>query len=259
MPRHGQGSVTPAMHATAEATTVPALRILTATFAYNEGEKIRRTIEKHGRERPYDLMVMDDGSTDGAVDDLRDKSLIVLRNPMNRGIGAAMKQIFDFALRENYDVIVIQAGNDKDDPREIPRLLEPILAGRADFVQGSRFLVGGRHCNMPRYRVLATRLHPFLFSLAVGRRVTESTNGFRALRTSLLRDSRIGWRQDWLDRYELEPYLLYKAVTLGYRHCEVPVTKTYPAGDVGYTKMRPITDWWSILRPIVYLRLGLKS
>ena len=246
------------MQATAAPTTVPALRILTATFAYNEGEKIRQTVAKHARARSYDLLLMDDGSTDGAVDDVRRDDLIRLRNPMNRGIGAAMKQVFEFALRENYDVIVIQAGNDKDDPREIPRLLEPILAGRADFVQGSRFLAGGQYRNMPRYRVLATRLHPCLFSLLVGKRVTESTNGFRAFRTVLLRDARVLWRQDWLDRYELEPYLLYKAVTLGYRHLEVPVTKTYPARELGYTKMRPITDWWSILRPIVYLRLGLK-
>ena len=89
--------------------------------------------------------------------------------------------------------------------------------------------------------------------------MTESTNGFRAFRTALLRDPRINWRQQWLDRYELEPYLLLKAITLGYRHCEVPVTKIYPPHQLGYTKMRPFVDWWSILRPVVYLGLGLRT
>ena len=89
--------------------------------------------------------------------------------------------------------------------------------------------------------------------------MTESTNGFRAFRTALLRDPRIDWRQEWLDRYELEPYLLLKAIRLGYRHGEVPVTKIYPDHQLGYTKMRPFVDWWSILRPIVYLGLGLKD
>src|SRR5450759_657722 len=221
------------------------MRILAATFAFNEGQKIRRTLARHPRERSYDLLAHDDGSTDRALDDI-DPSVIVLRNETNQGIGASMKRVFDFALANRYDVLVIHAGNDKDDPLQIPVLLEPILAGTADFVQGPRYLEGGSFGNMPAYRVLGTRVvHPLIFSIAVGKRVTESTNGFRAFRTSLLRDPRIAWRQPWLDRYELEPYLLFKAISLGYRHCEVPVTKIYPPHELGYSKMRPVVDWWS--------------
>lgn len=232
--------------------------VLAATFAYNEGEKIRRTLARHPPDRQYDLLVVDDGSTDGALDNVEPK-VIVLRNATNLGIGASMKWVFEFALEHAYDILVIQAGNDKDDALEIPRLLAPILSGAADFVQGSRFMEGGKWGNMPGYRVIGTRLiHPCALSLAAGKRVTESTNGFRAFRTTLLRDPRINWRQNWLDRYELEPYLLLKAITLGYRHCEVPVTKIYPAHQLCYTKMRPFSDWWGILRPIVYLGLGLK-
>ena len=64
-------------------------------------------------------------------------------------------------------------------------------------------------------------IHPLIFSLAARKRVTESTNGFRAFRTTILRDPRIDWQQAWLDRYELEPYLMLKAIRLGYRHVEV--------------------------------------
>jgi dolichol-phosphate mannosyltransferase len=235
------------------------MRVLAATFAYNEGEKIRRTLARHPRQRSYDLLVVDDGSTDGALDSV-DGKVIVLRNPTNRGIGASMKQVFAFALDRGYDVLVMQAGNDKDDPLEIPSLLDPIVNGSADFVQGSRYLGGGGFGNMPRYRVLGTRtIHPLLCSVAARKRVTDSTNGFRAFRTTLLRDPRIDWRQDWLDRYELEPYLLLKTIRLGYRHCETPVTKIYPRRELGYTKMRPFVDWWSIMRPIVYIGLGLRQ
>lgn len=236
-----------------------AAQILAATFAYNEGEKIRRTLSRHPAQRAYDLLVMDDGSTDGSLESL-EPGVIVLRNETNLGIGASMKTVFEFALDRGYEILVIQAGNDKDEPLEIPRLVAPILAGEADFVQGSRFLTGGQYGNMPGYRIVATRtIHPLLFSIAAGKRVTESTNGFRAFRTALLRDPRINWRQSWLDRYELEPYLLMKAITLGYRHVEVPVTKLYPSRQGGYTKMRPILDWWSIIRPVVYLGLGLRK
>jgi dolichol-phosphate mannosyltransferase len=106
---------------------------------------------------------------------------------------------------------------------------------------------------------LATRLHPVLFSLSVGRRVSESTNGFRAFRTSLLDDARIRLDQSWLDEYELEPYLYWKTIRLGYRTEEVPVTKIYPPKSIGYTKMKPITGWWSMLRPIVLLGLRIRS
>jgi dolichol-phosphate mannosyltransferase len=233
------------------------MRVLAAAFAYNEGEKIRRTIARHPADRSYDLLVHDDGSTDGALDDTP-ADVIVLRNPVNQGIGAAMKRVFQYALDHDYDVVVMQAGNDKDDPLEIPRLLEPLLNNTADFVQGSRYL--GTFGNMPAYRVVATRIvHPLIFSLAARKRVTESTNGFRAFRTAILRDPRIDWRQEWLDRYELEPYLMLKAIRLGYRHVEVAVTKIYPKHALGYTKMRPFIDWWSITRPVVYLGLGLRK
>jgi dolichol-phosphate mannosyltransferase len=235
------------------------MRVLTATFAFNEGEKIRRTLARHPASRTYDLLVLDDGSTDGALNNV-DGCVTVLRNERNLGIGASMKRVFEYALECEYDVLVIQAGNDKDDPLEIPALLAPIVNDEADFVQGSRYLGGGGFGNMPKYRVLGTRvIHPLAFSIAARKRVTESTNGFRAFRTALLRDPRINWRQQWLDRYELEPYLLLKAITLGYRHREVPVTKIYPRHELGYTKMRPFVDWWSILRPIVYLGLGIKK
>src|SRR5712692_10092020 len=235
------------------------MRVLAATFAYNEGEKIRRTLARHPRGRSYDLLVHDDGSTDGALNGI-DPSIVVLRHETNQGIGASMKRVFQYALDNTYDVLVIHAGNDKDNPLEIPALLEPITRDVADFVQGSRYLAGGVFGNMPAYRVLGTRVvHPLIFSLAARKRVTESTNGFRAFRTALLRDPRIHWRQAWLDRYELEPYLLYQAIKLGYRHCEVPVTKIYPPHAQGYTKMRPIIGWWSILRPIILLGLGLRK
>jgi dolichol-phosphate mannosyltransferase len=235
------------------------MRVLAATFAYNEGEKIRRTLARHPANRTYDLLVFDDGSTDGALQGI-DPRIIVLRNEQNQGIGAAMKRVFQYALDSAYDVLVIHAGNDKDNPLEIPALVAPIERDAADFVQGSRYLGGGGFGNMPAYRVLGTRvIHPLLFSIAARKRVTESTNGFRAFRVALLRDTRIDWRQGWLDRYELEPYLLMKTIRLGYRHMEVPVTKIYPPHQLGYTKMRPGIDWWSIVRPIVYLGLGLKK
>ena len=183
----------------------------------------------------------------------------MISNPRPTGAGNAIRQGISFAREHGYDIVTVMAGNDKDCPDEIPRLLGPIVEHGCDFVQGSRWLTGGRTGNTPLYRRITTKLHPLLFSLVVGRRFTDTTNGFRAFRTSLFDDPRIRLKQRWLDKYELEPYILFKAVRLGYRVGEVPATKVYPPKSVGYTKMRPITGWWSILRPIFLLGLGLRT
>ena len=236
------------------------MRVLAATFAYNEGDKIRRTLARHPAARAYDLLVHDDGSTDGALDGI-EPGIIVLRNRDQSGIGAAMKERVPVRARPEYDVLVIHAGNDKDEPLEIPALLAPLVKGERGLRAGievSRRRRIRQHADSTGSSARAC-VHPLAFSLAARKRVTESTNGFRAFRTALLRDPRIDWRQNWLDRYELEPYLMLKAIRLGYRQCEVPVTKIYPPHEQGYTKMRPFIDWWSIMRPVVYLGLGLKK
>ena len=79
---------------------------------------------------------MDDGSTDGALDDVDRSRMIVLRNETNQGIGSAMKRVFQYSLDHGYDVLVIQAGNDKDDPLQIPSLLAPIEIGDRRFRAG---------------------------------------------------------------------------------------------------------------------------
>ena len=178
---------------------------------------------------------------------------MVLRLGRTLGVGAALRTGYQYAMQNGFDVAVVMAGNNKDSPEEIPRVLAPIAGGRADFVQGSRYLEpNGDFGEMPRYRRLATRMHPLLFSLVARRRVTDSTNGFRAVTTALLADERVDLTDERLDQYELEPYLYLLAIRLGFRVEEVPVSKIYPSKHLGQTKMRPVTGWWSILRPLVW-------
>jgi dolichol-phosphate mannosyltransferase len=234
------------------------LKVVLIAPVLDEEKKIGEVVRRAPRDIVDEVLVVDDGSKDSSPEVARNLGATVL--PMGRivGVGAALLAGFQWANERDFDVIVVIAGNNKDAPEEIPRLLDPIADG-ADFVQGSRYLKGGRTGGMPAYRHFATRLHPLLFSLSVGKRVSESTNGFRAFRTKLLADPRIRLDQDWLHAYELEPYLYWKAIQLGYKTVEVPVTKIYPPKVIGYTKMKPITGWWSMLRPIVLLGLRLRS
>jgi dolichol-phosphate mannosyltransferase len=230
--------------------------VLVVVACYESREQTRALLARFPEEREYDLLAVDDGSRDGTDAVLRDAGVPLIRHERNRGLGAALKTGLRQALSGGYDVAVIMAGNDKDDPHLIPRLLEPILRSEADYVQGSRFLEGGSHRNLPLSRNLLVRLHARALSWLTRTRLTDAVNGFRAYRLALLADPRIDVWQDWLDRYELESYLHYKVLTLGYRLREVPVSKTYPARGVKYSHIRPFVDWWSILRPVVLLVLG---
>ncbi|MBW2422393.1 MAG: glycosyltransferase family 2 protein [Deltaproteobacteria bacterium] len=236
------------------------LRVIAMAPAWNEEAKIGEVVRRTPRDLVDEVLVIDDGSTDRTVDVAQELGARVI--PMGRvaGVGAALRAGYDYALAEGFDVAVVMAGNNKDAPEEIPLLLDPIVEDRADFVQGSRFLKSRANFGeMPFYRKLATRLHPLLFSLVARRWVTESTNGFRVLHRRVLEDERIDLHQDWLDEYELEPYLYLRTIQCGYRTAEVPVTKIYPPKRLGQTKMKPITGWWSILRPLFLVGLGIRK
>lgn len=240
------------------------MKTLVSPIAFNERVKLQNVVERFLKSPLYgkaDYLVMDDGSNDGTalmLEGYAARGVRTLQHERQSGVGAAIRTVIKYARANGYDTLVIMAGNDKDDPNELPVLLNAIDDG-FDFVQGSRYKgqsgVGG---DMPFYRKLATRLHPWLMSLFLGARITDSTNGYRAMRLSLFNDSRFNIDQKWLDAYELEPYLMFKAIRLKYKFTEVFVTKIYPPKKLGYTKMKPLLGWWSILKPVFYLGLGIK-
>ncbi|MEM1008360.1 MAG: glycosyltransferase family 2 protein [Myxococcota bacterium] len=235
-------------------------RILVTAPAWNEEKKIGKVVERIPKDIADHILVVDDGSTDNTAQVARDAGAEVLSLHAVLGVGYALREAFKFGQREKFDIIVILAGNNKDSPEEIPRLLEPICENDIDFVMGSRFLAGGQYGgDMPLYRKLATRIHPLCVSALTRQWVTESTNGFRAMKLSVLDNPQINLNQSWLDHYELEVYLLMRILQLNYRTAEVPCTKIYPNSKIGNTKMRPLVDWWKMLRPIFLVGLGLRK
>ncbi|HJQ96442.1 MAG TPA: glycosyltransferase family 2 protein [Acidimicrobiia bacterium] len=236
-----------------------SLRVLAMAPVLDEQEKIGRVVERVPLDVVDSTLVVDDGSSDSSADVARSKGAEVIELGRTIGVGAAIRTAYDYAVAEGFDVVVVMAGNNKDSPEEIPLLLD-VIADGADLVQGSRWLGDSTdYGDMPAYRKLATRLHPMLFNLISPTRLTDTTNGFRAVRTTVLQDPKLDLDQRWLDEYELEVYLLWKAAKLGYRVSEVGVTKRYPPKELGQTKMKPITGWWSILRPLVLLGLHIKK
>ena len=238
-----------------------ASRIVVIAPVYNEKGKIGRAVAKVPRDVAAEVVVVSDASDDGSDEEARAAGAVVLRHERTLGVGAAIRTGLRYGLEKGFDVLVVMAGNDKDDPTEIPKLVAPIFERGADYVQGSRYARGGAYGKMPLHRAILTRAYPRLVRLATGFPITDATNGFRAISAKLLRDPRVNLDQEWLNRGELEYYLQLKALLLGFKVEEVPVRKIYPdlSSYANYTKIKPVYDWLRNLRPILYLTLGIKS
>jgi dolichol-phosphate mannosyltransferase len=234
-----------------------SLRTLIVMPAYNEQGKIGNVIRKIPADLAADALVVDDCSRDATSDEARAAGSIVVRHDHNHGVGAAIRSGIDYARANGYDVVAILSGDDQHDPSDLRAMLRLIADDGFDFVQGSRRLTGLDAPNIGAFRRVFTWVYSAIFRLTTGFHCTDATNGGRAFRTSIFKDPRINLWQPWLDTYELEPYLLYKAVKCGVRITESPMKVIYHAR--GTTKMKPFSDWWRILRPVVYLALGLRN
>ncbi len=239
------------------AALIDPRRVAVVVPAWNETGKIGDVVRKIPRRWAATVIVVDDCSRDDTAGEARAAGAeVVIRHERNQGVGAAIRTGLLEAKRRGIEFAAILSGDDQHEPDELPRILVPLFAGEADLVQGSRWLPGGATPGIPRERRWLTRLYPLLFRLASGYPITDGTNGMRAFRLALLDDPRIQLSQDWLDRYELEPYLLYQAIRGQYRIREAPVTVRYHGR--GTTKMRLLQDGWRILRPLVFLRFGMR-
>jgi dolichol-phosphate mannosyltransferase len=234
------------------------LRTLVALFAFNEGEKLKRLMDRFPAERNYDILVIDDGSTDSTHEFLASRQLSVIRHEKNMGIGYGIREAITFGRSRGYRIIVIMAANGKMQPGEISRLTAPIVNDGYDYVQGSRYLPGGKSPHLPLFRRIMIRLFTALVNMTGSFKGTDVTCGFRAYRLSLFDDPRFRIDQEWLDKYEMEYYIHYYVLRCGYRITEVPVSMVYPAEKKAYSKIKPFIGWWSMVRPWLFLILRIK-
>lgn len=226
--------------------------------ALNEAGKIGRVLDKFPRDGRFEAIVVDDGSSDGTGDEARAHgAALVIRHEVRGGVGNAIRDGWKAGLERGRPYLALLSGDDQHEPSELVHALDTLLARHADYVQGSRWMPGGKVVGNTGGRGLGTRVYSIAFSILAGRRVTDATNGFRVFRSSILSQPSVNIDQAWLDSYDLEPYVLYKAIRSRSRVIEVPCTVVYHAKE-GYTHMRGLKDWWRLFRPALLLRTGVK-
>lgn len=209
----------------------------------NEGERIVRelTRAKENDVSTYaDIVVCDGGSTDGCTEEHRLKelevnTLLVKRDEGKQG--AQLRMGIWWALERGYKGIITIDGNDKDSIEDVPKFIEKLKEGY-HLIQGSRFIKGGKAVNTPFIRNVSVRLiHAPIISLTAKHRFTDTTNAYRAYSAEYLRDERVQPLRDIFMTYELLAYLSVRATQLGYKACEIPVTRAYPKNGKTPTKI----------------------
>jgi dolichol-phosphate mannosyltransferase len=238
------------------------MRTLVVAPALNERGKISRVAAGVLRQRAsipdLQLLVVDDGSTDGTADEARQAGCLVLSHPQNMGVGAAIRSGIHYAREHGFDVVCVISGDDQHDSDELPSVVGPVARGEVDLIQGSRYLPGGKIENAQRFRGLMIPIGSAFVRALFGFKITDLTNGLRAFRVKLIDELGIDLNPSWLNSYELEPYLLLQLIRRGARWRETPVTVRYHRAE-SFSKMKPFRDWWRLMRPVFALRLGLWS
>ena len=199
-------------------------RVLVALPAYEEEKTIGGLVDALRRRYPYDVLVVNDGSTDGTSRAARDAGAIVLDLPCNLGIGGAVQTAFLYARDHGYGALVRIDGDGQHEIGDIPRVLDPILAGQADAVIGSRFL-GETEYRGSIPRIFGIQHFRWLVNLFTGYRVTDPTSGFFAINRRLIDFYSVHYPSDYP---EVDAYILMHR--LGARALEVPVRMYDRAG-----------------------------
>jgi glycosyltransferase involved in cell wall biosynthesis len=149
--------------------------------AFNEERNVGRVIDEIRAFDPdFEIVVVDDGSTDRTAEVAAEHGAIVLRLPFNLGIGGAVQTGYHYALEHGFELAVQIDGDGQHDPTQLDKLLAPLLADEADVVVGSRFAEGGKYA-AGRSRRLGIRLFAALVSALCRQHLTDTTSGFRAV------------------------------------------------------------------------------
>jgi len=192
--------------------------------AYNERNTLVEIVRRmrsvelpDGIER--EIIVVDDGSTDGTRDVLRqlgDSTVRVVLHPTNRGKGAALRTGFEYATG---DYVLVQDADLEYDPGDWPRLVNPVLQGKARVVYGSRFT--GERRNMLFFHWIGNRFLSLVTNILYNTTLSDMETCYKLLERSLV--DRLDLRAD---RFDIEPEITAKVLKLGVRIYEVPISYT---------------------------------
>jgi dolichyl-phosphate beta-glucosyltransferase len=225
--------------------------------AFNEELRLLPTLERlhahlSAQAMSYEILVVDDGSRDGtcAVVEAaaaRIPNIVLVRQRPNRGKGAAVRRGM---LAARGRIRVMWDADCSMPPGELPRLLAPIVAGRAEIAIGSRYAEGARTVKQPRYRVWWSRLCNKFIQRWLVPRVLDTQCGFKAFTSRAARNL---FGSATIDGWAFDLEILALARRRGIEIDEVGVEWK----DDGNSRVNPLTDFWKVIREALTIRRNL--
>ena len=226
------------------------LRSIAIVPAHNEEASLGPLLaEIRAAEPDVGIVVVNDGSTDATARVAAAAGVPVVNLPFNVGIGGTVQTGYQYALEHGYEVAIQVDGDGQHDPREIGRVLEPIIEDRADLVVGTRFVSGGGYRGT-RLRRVGIRIFANVVSLMVGQRVSDTTSGFRAVNRKALRLFAAQYPHDYP---EVESIVLLSRH--GLRMLEVPVQMR--VRETGASSITALSAAYYMIKVLLALFIGL--
>lgn len=187
--------------------------------AYSESKVIKEVIQSIKKEGYKNIIVVDDGSSDNTYEQAKSTGVITISHPINRGKGAATQTGIDAAKLLNADILVTMDSDGQHDPKDIKKLVKPILENKADVVIGSRMI---DNKDMPSSRVLMNKIANVVTYIFFGIMVKDSQSGFRAYSKKAYNSV-----YTYMDRYEFESEMLGQIKSANLKIKEVPIKVIY--------------------------------
>ncbi len=226
------------------------MNVLIIVPAYNEEESLPGVIRDLREQVPSaDVLVINDGSSDGTSRIARERGIKVLDLPYNLGIGGAVQAGYLYASQGGYDIAVQFDGDGQHVAAEIKKMIEPLESGRVDLAIGSRFLDQGKY-RTSVFRKVGIWIFSFVLSRILGMNVTDSTSGFRAANRKVIDF----FSQRYPDDYpEVESLVLLHKI--GMRMQEVPVAMRERTG--GRSSITPARSVYYMTKVLIAIFIDL--
>src|SRR5437588_2438749 len=201
-------------------------KVIVVMPAWNAARTLEATFSGIPTDVVDEIILVDDGSTDGTLDVARRLPLHLIWHPHNVGYGGNQKTCYLEALQRGADVVVMLHPDGQYEPSLIPRMVQPIIDGQADMVLGSRLTRPGawRAVGMPRYKFLANRGLTKVENVVLGTRLSELHTGYRAYSRELLLT--VPFLRNSID-FVFDSEMVMQAVHFGFRITEVPANTRY--------------------------------
>ncbi|MBL7069416.1 MAG: glycosyltransferase family 2 protein [Candidatus Omnitrophica bacterium] len=210
---------------------------------YNEAKTIGELVNRV-RKEGFDIVVVDDGSSDDTAQIARQVGATLITHSENKGKGASLKTGFQYVLKNDYDAVIIMDGDGQHSPHDIRRFIDTVRSTNADLIVGNRM---DSTKSMPFVRRATNKWMSGFLSRICGQEIPDTQCGFRLIKKDVLKKIKLN-----TSKYETESEILIRAGKKGFKIGSIPIKSIY---NNEISSIHPLIDACRFARLIVSIFL----